>query len=183
MNRKETAHATRQQCREYQDSLYAQYPQAAKFQRQKSRVLLFLMLLYLLCILPSVLTSLGSGYLLLRTLTSCGTHLIFLFAAMSAHWKMAFLLYGLGLYRLAMIVYSCYLLKVGWLSMFSSVLARSPLLSFFLIAELLYPLCLLAAAAWLTIPKGRRELTKQTEQMNSMLMEYAKELNRTNGRF
>lgn len=167
----EKTKAMQEQFRTYRDTLYRPFPRVARFEGIKRKWLGGLMLLCVvyhavgLCRVSAMYGGI-SGYDMLRQITDIGMDLIFLLAVMGPKWKLAWVLYLLGAYRLTDLVRAG-MLKPGALAgVFTDGLGQDPLAAVVVAGMLLYVVLVLAAALWLTLVPGNRELAEQSEKLN-----------------
>lgn len=168
--------------RAYRDSVYADYSEVDKFERQKKRLIGFLILFTVLLNLGKLFMFIRISdsssfiFLLIGVVVGMGPYLIFLLAAMSPKWKIACVLYlivaqqlfqffrmlpyrGLNGLRTMMLTY----IHGFW---------QSPLFVLLDIFSWILLLLILFTAIWLTlIPKNRR-LAEQSEQLNAQVQKY-----------
>lgn len=169
-----------EQYRQYRDTLYHEYPQAARFEQSKRR---FAQILMLLCFALhlSFFYQTGSasggvtGYEILRTVTAAGTEIIFLLAAMGPRRRLAPLLYLLALYRLAYPAGGDRILPETIAALSETGFGQKPLSTAIAVCSLLYGLLILATAMWLTLVPKNKTAAEESEQLFLKLQQFMKE--------
>lgn len=171
--------------REYRDSVYADYPQVKKFEDRKYKLLKFLLLFSLIIHLAKIYvyytyTGTNTGFslilLLVGTLIGMGPTIIFLLAAMTPKWKIAFVLYFPPLQFFLQVVK--FLSRTGmqeigrFIHAYTSGFFQHPLVISLDILSWLLILMILGTAIWLTLIPESRKLADQSEELNEKVKQY-----------
>lgn len=169
-----------EQYRQYRNTLYNEYPQAARFERSKRKFAQILMLLclaaHLSCLYQTVMASGAvTGYDLLKTLTAMGTDMIFLLAAMGPRRRLAPMLYILALYRLFYPGSANHFLPEMITALSGTGFGQAPLAAAAAACSLLYGLLILAAALWLTLVPKNKKPAEELEQLHLKLQQFMAE--------
>ncbi len=182
---KEQQQQIRAQYKEYEETVYADYPEVKKFVRLKKRWLGFLIIFGLaLAILNNVCTTMMTGtagasilYTIGAAVAGFGVTLIFLLASMNPNWRFSLflLLAGFGrimsLYETVTKYYGIHtpgeVLKVYALSF-----AQLPFLTTLEILSWVYGLLLILTAAALVVPNRSRMLAVQSEELAEKIKSY-----------
>lgn len=171
--------------REYRNSVYADYPQVKKFEDRKLKILKFLLLFALVLNLAKVwaystYSGTGSGisllFLLVGTLMGMGPMIIFLLAAMTPKWKIAFVLYFPPFQFLVQIFKTLSRRGMGEIGKFFHAyvngFSQHPFIISLDILSWLLILMILGTAIWLTLIPKSRELAVQSEELNEKVKNY-----------
>ena len=165
------------QYRQYRDSLYQEYPQAARFERSKRKLTQILLLLCLAVHLSGFCQTAAAagavtGYDALKSFTAMGTDMILLLAATGPRRRLAPALYLLSLYRLVYPGSANRFLPEMIAALSGTDWGQKPLTIAVTVCSLLYGLLVLAAAIWLTLVPKNRKPAEQVEQIFLKLQQF-----------
>ncbi len=164
--------------------LYRNHPEAERFMKRKSQRLKFL-LLYCLgitlgrAVLLGIEGETGPVLLAAAVVVGFGMNAIFLAAGMGFKWKLAFLLYGWGLYSLWRLLSPLiqpgadFLVGLVWaFIVVATSFSAAPAAAVLDLLTVVFFVLVLATAAWLTLPAKNRRLAEEAEALEEQWKAY-----------
>ena len=160
--------------------LYRDYPDIERFERTKSRILLF-MLLYYFVLFTAKAIMLGSSpaAIVIGVIMNVGINMIFIAAALGPKWKIACMLYLLFLYQA--VTYVSSIISAGITSWGEFVYAyvygfsEYPLQCALDVLTCVYIILLLLLAVWLTLVPENRRKADVSDMLQTKMKEFIRQ--------
>ena len=161
----------------YRTELYRDYPDVLRFERTKSRILLFMICFYCaLFVAKAVMLGTGAVAIVIGVIMNVGVNMIFIAAALGPKWKIAFMLYLLFLYQT--VTYVSSIINAG-VSSFGEFIdtyvygfSRYPLQCTLDVLTCVYILLLLLLAMWLTLVPENRRRAEVSDMLQTKMKEF-----------